>query len=77
MEIIRGAYSDTHIFTTSNNKTALDPYAAAQLQMLCCLAQIPVTGKLQAAVVKIVGLQHDLPIDRDIRPAGAAVFTVI
>lgn len=35
MEIIRGAYSDAHIFTTSNNKTALDPYAAAQLQMLC------------------------------------------
>ncbi len=35
MEIIKGAYSDAHIFTVSNNKTALDPYAAAQLQMLC------------------------------------------
>lgn len=35
MEIIKGAYSDAHIFTASNSKTALDPYAAAQLKMLC------------------------------------------
>ncbi len=35
MEIITGAYSSAQIFTTYNDKTALDPYAAAQLQMLC------------------------------------------
>jgi RNA-splicing ligase RtcB len=35
MEIIKGAYSSAHIFTTNNNQTALDPYAAAQLKMLC------------------------------------------
>ena len=35
MEIIKGAYSDAHIFTTANIRTALDPNAAAQLKMLC------------------------------------------
>lgn len=35
MEIINGAYSSAIIFTTKNKTTALDPYAKAQLQMLC------------------------------------------
>ena len=35
MEIIKGAYSEAHIFTTNNSDTALDQYARAQLQMIC------------------------------------------
>ncbi len=35
MEIINGAYTSAHIFTTNNKETALDPYAKAQLQMIC------------------------------------------
>ena len=35
MEIIKGAYSEAHIFTTNNIGTALDQYARAQLQMIC------------------------------------------
>jgi len=35
MEIIKGAYSEAHIFTTNNSDTALNQYARAQLQMIC------------------------------------------
>jgi RNA-splicing ligase RtcB len=35
MEIIKGAYTSAQIFTTKNNLTAIDPYAIAQLQMIC------------------------------------------
>lgn len=35
MEIIRGAFSEAHVFTTNNSDTALDQYAKAQLQMIC------------------------------------------
>lgn len=35
MEIINGAYTSAHIFTTKNKDTALDQYAKAQLQMIC------------------------------------------
>ena len=35
MEIIKGAFSEAHVFTTNNNDTALDQYAQAQLQMIC------------------------------------------
>ena len=35
MKIINGAYSSAHIFTTANETTAIDPYAIAQLQMIC------------------------------------------
>ena len=35
MEIIKGTYSAAHIFTADGIDTALDPYAAAQLKMLC------------------------------------------
>lgn len=35
MEIINGAYTSAKIFTINNEATALDHYAAAQLQMLC------------------------------------------
>lgn len=35
MKIINGAYSSAHIFTTTNETTAIDPYAVAQLQMVC------------------------------------------
>lgn len=35
MEIIKGAFSEAHVFTTNNSDTALDQYARAQLQMIC------------------------------------------
>lgn len=35
METIKGAYTSAQIFTTNNKETAIDPYAAAQLQMIC------------------------------------------
>ncbi len=35
MEIIKGAFSEAHVFTTNNCNTALDQYARAQLQMIC------------------------------------------
>ena len=35
MKIINGAYSSAHIFTTTNETTAIDPYAVAQIQMIC------------------------------------------
>ena len=35
MEIIEGAYSSAHIFTTKNINTGLDPYAASQIKMIC------------------------------------------
>lgn len=35
METIKGAYTSAQIFTTSNKETAIDPYAVAQLQMIC------------------------------------------
>ena len=35
MEIIKGAFSEAHVFTTNNTDTALDQYARAQLQMIC------------------------------------------
>ena len=35
MNIIQGTYSFAKIFTTNNPETALDDYAAAQLQMIC------------------------------------------
>lgn len=35
MEIIKGTYSAAHIFTAAGTDAALDPYAKAQLQMLC------------------------------------------
>ncbi len=35
MEIIKGAYTSAHIFTTNNKETAIDQYAYAQLQMIC------------------------------------------
>ncbi|MDO4168977.1 MAG: RtcB family protein [Lachnospiraceae bacterium] len=35
MKIINGVYTSAKIFTTTNTKTMLDDYAAAQIQMLC------------------------------------------
>ena len=35
MEIIKGAFSEAHVFTTNNTDTAIDQYARAQLQMIC------------------------------------------
>ena len=35
MEIIKGAFSEAHVFTTNNSDTALDQYARAQIQMIC------------------------------------------
>lgn len=35
METIKGAYTSAQIFTTNNKDTAIDPYAVAQLQMIC------------------------------------------
>ena len=35
MQIINGYYSCAKIFTTNNEKTAIDNYAIIQLQMLC------------------------------------------
>lgn len=35
MQIINGHYSSAKIFTTNNEKTAIDTYAITQLQMLC------------------------------------------
>ena len=35
METIKGAYTFAQIFTTNNKETAIDPYALAQLQMIC------------------------------------------
>ena len=35
METIKGAYTSAQIFTTNNKETAIDPYAIAQLQMIC------------------------------------------
>lgn len=35
METIKGAYTFAQIFTTNNKLTAIDPYAIAQIQMIC------------------------------------------
>lgn len=35
MEIIEGKYTNTTVYTTENAATGLEPYARAQLQMLC------------------------------------------
>lgn len=35
METIKGAYTSAQIFSTKNQQTAIDPYAIAQLQMIC------------------------------------------
>lgn len=35
MEIIKGAYTSAHIYTTNNKETALDQYAHSQLKMIC------------------------------------------
>lgn len=35
METIKGTYTSAQIFTTNNKETAIDPYAIAQLQMIC------------------------------------------
>ncbi len=35
METIKGSYTSAQIFTTNNKETAIDPYAVAQLQMIC------------------------------------------
>ena len=35
MKTIHGAYTSAHIFTTNNPKTSIDPYAIAQIEMIC------------------------------------------
>ena len=35
MEIIKGAYTSAHIYTTNNKETALDQYAYSQIKMIC------------------------------------------
>ena len=35
MEIIKGAYTSAHIYTTYNKETALDQYAYSQIKMIC------------------------------------------
>lgn len=35
MEMIKGAYTSAQIYTTNNPSTAVDPYALAQIRMIC------------------------------------------
>ena len=35
MEMIKGAYTSAQIYTTNNPSTAIDPYAFAQIRMIC------------------------------------------
>lgn len=35
MKIIKGIYADAKVFTTNHKQTGLEPYAEAQLQLLC------------------------------------------
>ncbi len=61
MEIINGAYNSAKVFTTKNKATALDPYAAAQIQMLCdneisCNSHIRVMPDVHPGKVGTIGL---------------------